>query len=431
MLPDSLLARDSRAAWTAAGLLAAAVLGCTQPPTGPAVGDREVIVATPLVEKVIDYLEFTGYTEPEQAVDVRARVSGYLQKIEFKEGKEVTGSTDPKTPGDLLCQIDDRPFVVVRDRLSASLDGTKVQLARALADAERYKTLPPGTVTKEQLEKVAAEAATLTNSVKSQEAALREAQLQVDFARVTAPISGRTDRALVTEGNLVQADQTILTTITKLDPMYVYFDVDEATLIYYRDEIRTGRLKATAEGDFEIRMALQNVKDGFPNKGYLNFVASRVNPTTGSLQLRARFDNPADKDDPTRPRALAPGMFCRIQAKSREEHPALLVTEKAVVTDLGQKFLYVIGADGRVEARKVTLGGVHDGLREVLPSEKEGESIKEGDKIIVSGVQRVRPGEKVPAKEISMADYKLSNRAKQIEKPVDGDKDKEKKAGHG
>jgi len=393
------------------------------------VGEREVIVATPLVEEVTDYLEFTGYTEPEESVDVRAVVSGYLQKIEFKEGKEVTGSTDPMAPGDLLCQIDDRPFVVVRDRLAATLEGTRVQLARATADAERYKTLPPGTVTKEQLEKVAAEAATLTNSVKSQEAALREAQLQVDFAKVTAPISGRVDRALVTEGNLVQADQTILTTITKLDPMYVYFDIDEATLIYYRDEIRSGRLKATAEGDFEIRMALQNVKDGFPNKGNLNFVSSRVNPATGSLQLRARFENPADPADPTKPRALTPGMFCRIQAKSREKHPALLVTERAVVTDLGQKFLYVIGADGRVEARKVTLGGVHDGLREVLPSEKEGESIKAEDKVIVSGVQRVRAGEKVATKEIAMADYKLSTRAKAIEKPVEAEaKPPEKKA---
>lgn len=402
-------------------MLAAALLasGCHEPVGTPALGEREVIVAAPVTEEVIDYLEFTGYTQAEQSVEVRARVSGYLQRNAFKEGKEVVGSTDPAKPGDLLCQIDDRPFVVVRDRIAATLDGTRVQLARADADQKRYATLPAGTVTKEQLDKVAAEAATLTTAVKSQEAALREAQLQVDFAKVTAPISGRVGRALVTDGNLVQADQTILTTITKLDPMYVFFDVDEATLLYYREEIRSGRLDANAEGEFQIDMALQNTKEGFPYKGWLNFVSSEVNAATGSLQLRARFDNPPDPTDPEKPRAFSPGMFCRLRAKSRDKHAALLVTERAVVTDLGQKFVFVVGSDGRVAARKVVLGGVHDGLREILPSAKEGESVKADDKIIVSGVQRVRAGESVKTKDTSMADFRLSTRAKLIEKPVD------------
>jgi RND family efflux transporter MFP subunit len=216
-------------------------------------------------------------------------------------------------------------------------------------------------------------------------------QLDVEYTKVTAPVSGRVSRYVVTVGNLIRsADQnggTLLTTIVSVDPMYVYFDADEYTVLRVREQIRAGNLPSARDVDRPVWLGLAN-EAGFPHQGVVNFVDNQVNPKTGTLRLRATFPN---KDD-----ELAPGYFARIRFPIGPPHWALLVADRAVDTDQGQKVVYVVAADNKVVTRPVRLGAVYDGLREIT------DGLAAGDRIVVTGLQQVRPGTTVEPTEVAM-----------------------------
>jgi RND family efflux transporter MFP subunit len=207
------------------------------------------------------------------------------------------------------------------------------------------------------------------------------AALNLDYTRVTAPVGGRVSRYVVTVGNLIQSgDQnsgTLLTTIVSVDPMYAYFDVDERTVLRVRQLIREGKARSARETEWPVSLGLAT-EEGFPHRGTINFVDNQVNPKTGTLRVRGVFPN---KDE-----ALSPGFFARVRVPIGQAHRALLVTDRAIDNDQGQKVLYVVNEKNEVVSRPVRLGALHDGLREI-----EG-GLKPGERVVVNGLQQVRPG---------------------------------------
>ena len=230
----------------------------------------------------------------------------------------------------------------------------------------------------------------------SSKAAVERAQLDLDFTKVTAPVSGRISRYYVTVGNLVQAGDltggTLLTTIVSVDPMYAYFDVDEHTVLRVKQLIREGKAKTPDDAEIPVWLGLAN-EDGYPHRGTINFVDNQVNPKTGTLRVRGVFPN---KDE-----ALSPGYFARVRVPIGVPHKALLVTERALDTDQGQKVVYVVDKDNRVASRPVRLGALHDGLREIT------DGLKPGERVIVNGLQQVRPGMTVEPNLVDMPTSKV------------------------
>jgi RND family efflux transporter MFP subunit len=217
-----------------------------------------------------------------------------------------------------------------------------------------------------------------------------QAQLDLGFTKVTAAVSGRVGRALVTPGNLVQSGQsggTVLTTLVSVDPMYAYFDVDERSVLRVRQLIRGGKLKSAREVAWPVYLGLAN-EVGFPHKGTIDFVDNQVNPKVGTLRLRGVFPN---KDE-----ALSPGYFVRVRVPIGQPYKALLVSERAIDSDQGQKIVYVVGPDNKVGVRPIQLGGLYDGRREITAG------LKPGDRVIVTGLQQLRPGATVATKLVAM-----------------------------
>jgi RND family efflux transporter MFP subunit len=216
-------------------------------------------------------------------------------------------------------------------------------------------------------------------------------QLDLEYTKVLAPVSGRVSRFVVTVGNLIQSgDQnggTLLTTIVSVDPMYAYFDVDERTVLRIRQLIREGKAKSAREIEWPVSLGLAN-EEGFPHQGTINFEDNQVNPKTGTLRVRGVFPN---KDE-----ALSPGFFARVRVPIGRAHQALLVTDRALDTDQGQKILYIVNPKNEVVSRPVRLGALHDGLREITDGLMPGESV------IVNGLQQVRPGVTVEPKLLVM-----------------------------
>jgi len=368
------------------GLLALAVLnhGCSSSaqPTAPA--PPEVSVAEAICRQIGDSDEFTGRLEAVNAVEVRPRVSGYLQSVNFKEGAIVR-------QGDLLFQIDPRPFQAEVDRLKGDLAQAKAQRSRAQSDFERAERLHNNDgMSAEEYDRRAAVRNEAEARIASTEAALRGAQLNLEFTRVISPISGRVGRAEITEGNLVEGGAgqiKPLTTLVSLDPIYVYFDVDEQTYLKFA---RVTQSHGTSSHDLR-NAALLGLADeiGFPHTGQVSFVDNQVSSSTGTIRLRATF---AIKD-----LALTPGLFARIRLQGGGAYRGCLAKDEAVVTDLNQRYVFVLGKDNKLEYRAVKLGPMTDGLRVVR------EGLHEGDVIVVSGLQRVRPGAAVTPLKVSMA----------------------------
>ena len=222
-------------------------------------------------------------------------------------------------------------------------------------------------------------------AVKVADAALHTAELNLNWTRVTAPISGRISRQMIDPGNLVKADDTALTTIVALDPMYAFFDIDERVM---QRLVRTGKLKAAADGKAKVLLGLADEK-GFPHAGTINFIDNQVDMPTGTLRLRGLFPNPD--------RILSPGMFVRILVPVDDPRPSLLVSEQALGSDQGMKYLYVVNDEDEVVRRDVEVGSLNDGLRVIRSG------LKQGERVVLSGLQRMRPGMKVTAKEMAMA----------------------------
>jgi multidrug efflux system membrane fusion protein len=353
------------------------------PPEPPALP-----VSHPVSRQVTDYVDFTGRTDAVQAVDVRARVSGYLVQMPFKEGAEV------KT-GDLLFEIDPRPYQAQLDQALSQieLNQASLQLAQTtLVRDQQVDKEAPGGVSKELLDKDAAAVAEAKARVKAFQASSEVYKLNVGYCKVTSPIDGRISRYFLTLGNLVNQDQTLLTTVVSVDPMYAYFDMDEPTLLKIRRAINEGRVKRMQSGEMPVQMSLQG-EQGFPHPGKVDFVNNQVNPTTGSISVRGVFPNPMP---PNGDRLLSPGMFVRIRLPIGEPHPALLVIDRAIATDQGLKYVYVLDAQNKAEYRRITTGPLQpDGLRVV-------DGLQPNDWVIIGGQQQVRPKLEIRPDQVAM-----------------------------
>ncbi len=367
---------------TLAGLDAGCSNSSSAQPKAPA--PVEVSVAEVICRQLSDSDEFTGRLESVNSVEVRPRVSGYLQSVHFKEGAIVR-------QGDLLFQIDPRPFQAEVDRLKGELSQAKAQRSRAQSDFERAERLHNNDgMSAEEYDRRAAVRSEAEARIASTEAALRGAELNLEFTRVTAPITGRVGRAEITEGNLVEGGAgqiKPLTTLVSLDPIYVYFDVDEQTYLKYAHLTQIhGTTSHELRGSALLGLADE---DGFPHVGQVSFVDNQVSSSTGTIRLRATFAN--------KNLALTPGLFARIRLQGGESHSGCLARDEAVVTDLNQKYVFVIGKNNTLTYRPVKLGPMTDGLRVVR------DGLQQGDVIVVSGLQRVRPGSSVTPKMVFMA----------------------------
>jgi multidrug efflux system membrane fusion protein len=371
---------------TVAGFLA----GCTQgtplvappePPVAP--------ISKPVEREVTDFIDFTGRTDAVEAVDIRARVTGYLTKVLFKEGAEVKAD-DP------LLEIDPRPYQAQLDQAKGQVNLYQAQFKLAQTTYARDRVIAaksPGGISQEQLDQDVAAVEEADARVKAFKASLEVYQLNLDFTKVKSPINGQVSRYYLTPGNLVNQDQTLLTTIVSLDPVYAYFDLDEATLLRIRMAINAGKIKRYEKGKVPVFMGLQN-EEGYPHQGTVNFVNNQVNPTTGSISVRAVFPNPQPKDGA---RLLSPGMFVRIRLPIGQPHSALLVIDRAVASDQGLKYVYVIDADNKVQYRRVTVGSLQsDGLRVI------SDGLKSDDWVVVGGLPQLRPRMLVQLEKIAM-----------------------------
>ena len=368
----------SAVAWAMAAWLAAAGCNRERPALSPTPAPA-VTISQPIEREISDEAEFTGHTDAIKLVEVRARVNGFIDKVAFEDGQIVK-------EGDLLFQIDPRPFDAEVARDEASLAVAKARAKRAAADLLRAEKLISGkTITQEEYDETIADAAESSASVKVAEASLTSSKLDREFSTVTAPIGGRMGRAMITKGNLVSssaANATLLTTIVPVDPIYAYFDVDEPTLLHH-----ARRAPDRSRPMIPIEMQLAD-EDGFPHQGKIDFVDNQVDPATGTIRVRGVFPN-ADG-------TVLPGMFARVRIRSAQKRPALVVADRAVGFDQGRHYLLLVGADGKAEYREVTTGALADGLRVI---EK---GLSPGEWVIVNGLQRARPGAAVEAKKEPM-----------------------------
>jgi RND family efflux transporter MFP subunit len=373
------------AACLAAGLLmylnACTKSGGAGPPAGAA---PEVSVAQVIEKRVKDWDEFTGRLQAIESVEIRPRVSGYLDQIAFTEGSLVK-------KGDLLFVIDPRPYKADYDRAAADVKRYKTALALAKIELIRVQRLKDtGAVSAEEFDERQSTVDQGEANVAGAEAALEAALLNLNFTRVTSPIDGRVSRAEVTRGNLVTGGSnggTLLTSVVSIDPIYLYFDGDEQTYLRYTQMARSGERPSSRDAPNPVQVGLAN-EEGFPHAGTMDFVDNQLNPQTGTIRARAVLPN---KDG-----QFTPGLFARVQLLGSNEYSAILIEDRAVNTDQNQKYVLLLGAENRLEYRKVTLGRLIDGLRIVR------DGLKAGDVIVVNGAQRVHPGVTVKPQRVIM-----------------------------
>jgi RND family efflux transporter MFP subunit len=363
--------------------------GCARAPSAaPSAAPTLVSVSYPVEREITNYADFTGRLEAVYSVDVRARVTGYLDRVDFKDGDEVK-------EGALLFEIDPRPYKVDLDRAEGSAAQAEARLERLEADKRRVVALfSRGTISREEFDRATGDYNEARASLNVARANRDMAKLNFEFTKVRAPIGGLLSRRLVDPGNMVQADTTPLTTIVSPDPMYLYFDMDERTVMKLRILVREGKLQSREQGAVVPILAALAEEEGFPHKGVMNFSDNRINPRTGTLRVRGLIENPVVKGKNFR--LLSPGLFARVRVPRGEPHRALLVTERAIDTDQGQKILYVVDDKNKVDSRPIRLGAVHDGLRAI------DDGLKPGERVIVVGLQQVRPGAVVEPKLVDM-----------------------------
>jgi multidrug efflux system membrane fusion protein len=357
-------------------VLPLALVGCAvgeagaPPPAPPA---PEVTTASVVISDLNDWADFTGRLEAVESVEIRARVGGFVESVHFSEGGRVAA-------GDLLYQIDPRPFKAEVDRLKAERARAHAQLKLAESYRARAERLVAQNATsQEELERNAADATVAAAQVASIGAALEAAELNLSFTRVTAPIAGRVSRAIVTAGNLVDAS-IVLTTVVSDGAVYAYFDVDEQT---YLEHVQQSH---AAEHNV-VHVGLIN-EEGYPHAARLDFVDNQVDPQHGTIRARAVLDN--------RDGTFTPGLFARMKLVSPNRYSAALVDDRAIGTDLNKRFVFVVDEQGVVQYRPVETGRLVEGLRVVE------NGLAAGDVVIVNGLQRVRPGVTVGQTRVAM-----------------------------
>lgn len=373
----------------AAGLLALAVLaGCSggqaaeQAPPPPEVGVAEVPV-----RPVSQWDEYSGRIEAVETVELRPRVSGYIEKVNYREGQEVK-------KGDVLFVIDDRSYRAELARAEAALRRARAQAELARSEAERARRLvEEQAIATETYEQRRAAAEQARAELAAAQAAVDAARLDLEWTRVRAPIDGRAGRALVTAGNLVGAGDaaSVLTTLVSLDKVHVHFDADEHSFLRYAELARRGQRPSERDGGLPVQVALAG-EEGFPHTGTVDFLDNQVDRGTGTIRVRAVLDN--------RDRRFTPGLYARVRLPGSGRFDAVLVDDRAVLTDQDRKYVYVVDGESRTQRRDIRIGRLADnGLRIVE------EGLQAGDRVIVSGVQKVFfPGMPVQARPVAMGE---------------------------
>jgi multidrug efflux system membrane fusion protein len=353
--------------------------GAPQAPPPP-----QVSVAQVLEKRVKDWDEFTGRLQAIETVEIRPRVSGYIDKVAFTEGSLVKR-------GALLFIIDPRPYQAEYDRAAADVKRYKTALELGQIELVRVQRLKDsGAVSQEELDERKSTVAQGESNVAGAQASLETAALNLGFTKVTSPIDGRVSRAEVTRGNLVTGGingGTLLSSVVSMDPIYIYFDADEQSYLRYTQLARSGERPSSRDSGNPVQVGLAN-EEGFPHTGTVDFVDNQLNPQTGTIRARAVLPNKEGQ--------FTPGLFARVQLLGSGEYSAILIDDRAVNTDQSQKYVFVVGANNQIEYRKVKLGRVIDGLRVVR------EGLKAGDVIVVNGAQRVHPGITVTPQRINM-----------------------------
>jgi multidrug efflux system membrane fusion protein len=336
-----------------------------------------VTVAQPTKRTVTDWDEFTGRFEAVEEVQVRARVGGFVTNVEFKDG-------DMVHTGDLLYIIDPRPFEAVAEQANGQLADARAKAELAKRELDRGLNLVQTSAVSEQVvdqRRQALQAAHAAETVA--EGALKAAQLNIEFTHVLAPITGRVSRHLVSVGNLVQGSEggaTLLTSIVSLDPIYIYFDVDEATYLKNNRLWFEGRRPSSRDTSNPVQVTLTGETNP-SHDGKMDFLDNRLDLSTGTLRSRAVIPN---KD-----LSILPGQFGRVRLIGSSPYETLLLPDTAIATDQSRKIVFVVKDDNTVEAKPVTLGPLDEGLRVIR------EGLKADDRVIVDGLQRARVGAKV------------------------------------
>jgi RND family efflux transporter MFP subunit len=344
----------------------------------------QVSVAAALERDVTEWDEFTGRLEAVESVEIRPRVTGYIDSVNFSEGSVVH-------KGDLLFVIDQRPY-------RAELTRTQAELARAVARDEltatdvtrSEKLLAIKAVSQEEYEQRINASRESHANVEAARAAVETARLNLEFTRVISPINGRVSKAMVTAGNLVTGGSntaTLLTTVVSIDPIYVSFEGDEQVYLKYSELARRGDRPSSRDAANPVLMALAN-EQGYPHRGAMTFVDNQIDSRTGTIRARASFDN---KDG-----YLTPGLFARVKLLGHNSYHAVLVDDRAIGTDQGQKFVYVVDAGNKIAYRAVKIGRLTDGLRIVQ------QGLQPGETVVVNGLQRIQPGAVVAPERVAM-----------------------------
>jgi RND family efflux transporter MFP subunit len=359
--------------------------------------------------EITDYETFTARTQAIQSVDIKARVSGYLTKIAFQDGADVKN-------GETLFVIDQRPYKAALDEANASLAVAKATLVEKQAEYDiglAVQKENPKAISQQELVRRQGERDEAAANVETAQAQIESAQLNYDWCTVTSPIDGRISRHLVDIGNVVSADVTLLANVVSLKPIWAYFQVDENTVIRVKTLLQKGQMQSYRDSKLNVQMALGNNPD-FSYTGAIDFTGNQLDPNTGSIEVRATFPNEQG--------FLIAGMFCRVRVPIGEPHQALLVDNRAVGTNQSQRFVLVVNDQDVVEYREVDVGQVHDDLIEVLAyrsvvttapdgtdKTEQVQVLKPTDRLIVSGLQRVRPGVKVNPQLVDMTTFLLQS----------------------
>ena len=348
-------------------------------PQAPAVSAADVVV-----KSISQWDSFNGRIEAVESVQLRPRVSGYIEKVNYTDGQEVK-------KGEVLFTIDDRTYRAALEQAQATLARAKTQASLARSEASRTdKLINSNVVSREEWEQRRSAATQAQADIQAAQAAVDAAQLNLDFTKVTAPIDGRASRALITSGNLVTAGDSasVLTTVVSQKTVYVYFDVDESTYLHYQHLARSGQGAASNHLALPVEIGLVG-EDGYPHQGKVDFLDNQLTPSTGTIRMRALLDNTQ--------RQFIPGLFARVRLPGSAEFQATLIDDKAVLTDQDRKYVYIVDKDGKAQRRDIKPGRLAAGLRIVQ------QGLNPGDKVIVEGLQKVfMPGMPVNAKTVAM-----------------------------
>ncbi len=349
----------------------------------------KVKVAQPLQKEVLEWDEYTGRIEAMETVEVRARVDGYLDRVNFKAGDKVK-------KGDLLFVIDPRPYRAELNRAEGELERAKARLELAKNDLQRAEHLRRAkAISEEEYDARSKGQREAIAAVRAAEAAAQTARLNLEFTEVRAPIGGRIPRELVTpgnSGNLVSGGGgggTLLTIIVSIDPVYVYVDADERAVLKYRRLAEAGKRTSARETRIPAKLALLDESE-FPHQGYIDYIEPRMDPSTGTLRARGVFSNPNE--------LLSPGFFARLRVPGSPPYQGLLVPDRAIGTDQGQKFVWIAKDDGSAEYRRIVPGTAAGQMRVI------SEGLQPGEWVIIEGIQKIRPGTKIEAERVTLSE---------------------------